>query len=192
MDEWAVADHVRSVARQMHIIGFFFDIDPFARIGTFLGQILVLPTELVLPQRCEQLVAELVLDTRIGDFGVRLESHFLKGYRRAVVRGAIALARPAQITQREWVLDVLAATKAIGRTWLRNIYLTGLGESDGNWQRCFAARRWITDRNRDCRRPYWPGCDEPAVGSERLGEAAGWCLIAEDGDAALAGQATSH
>ena len=190
LDEGAVADHVRSVARQMHIIGFFFDIDPFARIGTFLGQILVLPTELVLPQRCEQLVAELVLDTRIGDFGVRLESHFLKGYRRAVVRGAIALARPAQITQREWVLDLLAATKAIGRTWLRNIYLAGLGESDGNWQRCFAARRWVTDRNHDCRRRYWPGCDEPAVGSERLGEAAGWCLVAEDGGAAPAGQAT--
>lgn len=192
LDEGVVADHVRSVARQMHIIGFFFDIDPFARIGTFLGQPLMLPTELVLPQRCEQLVAELVLDTRIGDLGVRLESHFLKGYRRAVVRGAVGLARPAKVTQREWVLDLLSVTRAVGRTWLRNIYLTGMGDSDGNWQRCFAARRWITDRNRDCRRRYWPGCDQHAIESEHPDDTPGWCLVAEDGAAATTGEVTSR
>jgi hypothetical protein len=183
LSDQAVAHHVRSVARQMHIIGYFFDIDPFARIGTFLGQPLVFPVELVLPQRCEQLVTELVLDTRIGDLGLRLESHFLKGYRRAAERGAVGLARPAHITQHGWVLDLLPPAEVVGRTWLRNIYLTQLGESEGNWQRCFAADRWITDRNRDCRRRYWPGCDrehtEAGLG-ERTSENAGWCLVADD------------
>ena len=36
LDDNAVAEHVRAVAAQMHVIGYFFDIDPFARIGTFL------------------------------------------------------------------------------------------------------------------------------------------------------------
>ena len=71
LGEEAVDDHVRSVARQMHVIGYFFDIDPFARVGTFLGEPLAFPVELVLPQRCERLVTELVLDTRIGDVGLR-------------------------------------------------------------------------------------------------------------------------
>ena len=183
LTDQAVAHHVRSVARQMQIIGYFFDIDPFARIGTFLGQPLVFPVELVLPQRCEQLVTELVLDTRIGDLGLRLESHFLKGYRRAAERGAIGLARPAHIMKDEWVLDLLPAAEVVGRTWLRNIYLTQLGESEGNWQRCFAADRWITDRNRDCRRRYWPGCDQEQTETglgERTSENAGWCLVADD------------
>jgi hypothetical protein len=183
LNEQAVADHVRSVARQMHVIGYFFDIDPFARIGTFLGQPLVFPVELVLPQRCEQLVTELVLDTRIGDLGLRLESHFLKGYRRAAERGAVGLARAAHIMQHAWVLDLLPPAEVVARTWLRNIYLTQLGESGGNWQRCFAADRWITDRNRDCRRRYWPGCDqehtEAGLG-ERTSENASWCLVADD------------
>jgi hypothetical protein len=179
----SLAGHVRAVARQMHVIGYFFDIDPFARIGTFLGQPLVLPAELVLPQRCEQLVAELVLKTRIGDLGLRLESHFLKGYRRAAERGAIGLARPAQIMQRAWVLDLLPPAEAVGSAWLRNIYLTRLGESGDNWQRCFAARRWITDRNRDCRRRYWPGCDQDPVEAGAPSENTGWCLVADDGAA---------
>ena len=182
LGEEAVDDHVRSVARQMHVIGYFFDIDPFARVGTFLGEPLAFPVELVLPQRCERLVTELVLETRIGDIGLRLESHFLKGYRRAVERGAVSLARPAHIMQRGWVLDLLPPSSVVGRAWLRNIYLTQLGESEGNWQRCFAAERWVTDRNRDCRRTYWPGCDEEQTEAglgERMSENAGWCLVAD-------------
>ena len=166
----------------MHVIGYFFDIDPFARVGTFLGEPLAFPVELVLPQRCERLVTELVLETRIGDIGLRLESHFLKGYRRAVERGAVSLARPAHIMQRGWVLDLLPPSSVVGRAWLRNIYLTQLGESEGNWQRCFAADRWVTDRNRDCRRTYWPGCDEEQTEAglgERMSENAGWCLVAD-------------
>ena len=195
LSEQAVADHVRSVARQMHVIGYFFNIDPFARFGTFLGQPLVFPVELVLPQRCEQLVTELVLETRMGDIGLRLESHFLKGYRRAVERGAVGLALPAHITQRGWVLDLLPLAAAVGRTWLRNIYLTQLGESEGNWQRCFAADRWITNRNRDCRRRYWPGCDQEhtEIGlGERTGDNASWCLVADDSVASPAERATSR
>jgi hypothetical protein len=182
LDDNAVAEHVRAVAAQMHVIGYFFDIDPFARIGTFLGERLVFPAELVLPQHCEELVTELVFDTRIGDYGLRLESHFLKGYRRAVERGAVGVARPARIAPREWVLNLVPLVSPVGRFWLRNIYLASLGEDEGNWQRCFAADRWITDRNRDCRQRYWPGCspaDGAAGAHERTAEDAGWCLVAD-------------
>ena len=81
--------------------------------------------------------------------------------------------------QRGWVLDLLPPSSGVGRAWLRNIYLTQLGESDGNWQRCFAADRWITDRNRDCRRRYWPGCDREhtEVGERRARTPAG--LVAD-------------
>lgn len=182
LDDNAMAEHVRAVAAQMHVIGYFFDIDPFARIGTFLGERLVFPAELVLPQHCEELVTELVFDTRIGDYGLRLESHFLKGYRRAVERGGVDIARPARIAPREWVLNLVPLASPVGRLWLRNIYLTSLGEDEGNWQRCFTADRWITDRNRDCRQRYWPGCspeDGAADGHERTAGDARWCLVAD-------------
>ena len=182
LNDEAVPEHVRAVAGQMDVIGYFFDIDPFARIGTFLGERYVFPPELVLPQHCEELVAELVLDTRIGDYGLRLESHFLKGYRRAVERGAVGVARPAQVAPREWVLDLVPLASVVGRFWLSSIYLTSLGEDADNWQRCFAAGRWITDRNRNCRHPYWPGCgpEHAAVGiQDRTAGDAGWCLVAD-------------
>ena len=182
LNDEAVPEHVHAVAGQMDVIGYFFDIDPFARIGTFLGERYVFPPELVLPQHCEELVAELVLDTRIGDYGLRLESHFLKGYRRAVERGAVGVARPAQVAPREWVLDLVPLASVVGRFWLSSIYLTSLGEDADNWQRCFAAGRWITDRNRNCRHPYWPGCgpEHAAVGiQDRTAGDAGWCLVAD-------------
>jgi hypothetical protein len=78
--------NVSSVASQMRIIGFFFEIDPFARAGRFLGTSFVFPTELMLPDRCEDLVVELLFRTRLGKIGVTLESHFLNGYRRAATR----------------------------------------------------------------------------------------------------------
>ncbi len=181
------AEYVRRVAEQMHVIGFFFDIDPFARVGTFLGTPLVFPVELVLPQRCEPLVTELVLRTRFGRVGLQLESHFLKGYRRAVSRGAAELARPARVEQRRWVLDLLPSAEVVGRTWLDNIYLTRLGDDKANWQRCFASQHWITDRNSNCRQRYWPGCDRELDGtgpSPQSSDGASWCLIREPSVAA--------
>ncbi|MFO1128365.1 MAG: hypothetical protein U1E66_08070 [Rhodospirillales bacterium] len=194
--ETEIADHVGSVARQMHVIGYFFDIDPFARLGTFLGTPLVFPVELVLPQRCEPLVIELVLDTRVGDIGLQLESHFLKGYRRAVQRGAVGLARPARIEQRKWVLDLLPTAEEVGGAWLSTIYLTRLGEDQANWQQCFASGHWMTNANRDCRRTYWPGC-APEAAEDRTDPAdttAEWCLVAggETEADAPAGRSASH
>ena len=135
----------------MHVIGFFFDIDPFARVGTSLGEPLVFPVELVLPQRCEQLVTELVLDTRIGDIGLRLEAHFLKGYRRAAERGAIGLARPAQITQRGWVLDLLPPAEVVGRTWLHKHLSHKAGRKRGQLAAVF--RRRSVDHQQEPRLP---------------------------------------
>ncbi len=99
--------HVSSVASHMRIIGFFFEIDPFARAGRFLGTSFVFPTELMLPDPCEDLVVELLFRTKIGKLGVTLESHFLNGYRRAATRGAIATSRPAQPEKWPWVVDWL-------------------------------------------------------------------------------------
>ena len=125
--------HVSSVARQMRIIGFFFEIDPFARAGRFLGISFVIPTELMLPDRCEDLVVELLFRTKIGKLGVTLESHFLNGYRRAVTRGAIALSRPAEPEKWPWVIDWLSHVRSIAKAWLVNQYLEKLATRKSNW-----------------------------------------------------------
>ena len=52
-------------------------------------------------------VVEIIVGMQFGVFGVRLESHFLKGYRRAVGRGAIAVARPARPARWEWFSDLM-------------------------------------------------------------------------------------
>jgi hypothetical protein len=182
-----VPEHVRAVAAQLRSVGFFFDIDPFAHAGTFLGTPMVFPTELVLPDRCDELVSETLFNTRIGLWGIKLESHFLKGYRRAVERGAVALAWPARPERWDWVTALLPFGEAVGRSWLRILYLHQLGASHSNWQRCTAAGTWVTDRNRDCRKTYWPGCSpaagliasaHPAAGEtlSRPDEPA-WCLV---------------
>lgn len=182
LDGADVAFHVHAVGRQLHAVGYFFDIDPFARLGTFLGTPLFFPAELVLPQRCEPLVTELVFDTRFGDVGLQLESHFLKGYRRAVQRGAIDLARPARVEENAWIRDVLPTVEPLGHTWLQNIYLARLGESEANWQRCLASGHWLTNANRDCRKSYWPGCAPETAGAlpDKSRTAAQWCLLAGD------------
>lgn len=180
LPESEIAAHVAKVAGEMHVIGYFFDIDPFARAGTFLGTPLVFPVELVLPRRCEPLVTELVFDVPTGEIGLRLESHFLNGYRRAVQRGAVDLARPARIEERKWILDLLSTAEPMARAWLQNIYLGRLGKDQANWQRCFASGHWMTDVNRNCRKSYWPGCAPPAAESpqEPGTGVAGWCLLA--------------
>ncbi len=182
LDGADVASHVHAVGRQMHAVGYFFDIDPFARLGTFLGTPLFFPAELVLPQRCEPLVTELVFDTRFGDVGLQLESHFLKGYRRAVQRGAIDLARPARVEEHKWVREVLPAVEPVGHAWLKNIYVARLGKSAANWQRCLASGHWLTNANRDCRKSYWPGCAPGTAGTppDKSSRAAEWCLLAGD------------
>ena len=173
--------HVSSVARQMRIIGFFFEIDPFARAGRFLGTSFVIPTELMLPDRCEDLVVELLFRTKVGKLGVTLESHFLNGYRRAVTRGAIALSRPAEPEKWPWVIDWLSNVRSIAKAWLVNQYLEKLATSESNWRLCMQSLEWMTDRNRTCRRSYWPGCVAPVdydkADTPFEKEAPHWCLI---------------
>lgn len=169
--------HVRVVAARMRIVGFFFEIDPFARVGRFLGTSLVLPTEMMLPDRCEYLVLELLFRTRLGKLGVTLESHFLNGYRRAVMREAILLARPAEPEKWPWAMDRILDLRELAADWLVDQYLATLAESPGNWRLCLASREWMTDRNSRCRRAYWPGCGPD-------GEDPGhWCLIRKGADA---------
>lgn len=168
------AASIRATADRMRVLGYFFEIDLFARAGTFLGTAMAFPTELILPSGCDLTVLETLIGTDGGSFGVRLESHFLKGYRRAVARGATAVARPALPAKWPWVTDLLPATEVIGMAWLKTLYLDGPATTSENWQHCLSARRWLTRENRFCAESFWPGCmPDP--------EEASWCLI-RDGD----------
>jgi hypothetical protein len=161
---------IRGTASKMRVLGYFFEIDLFARAGTFLGTAMAFPTELILPGGCDLTVLETLIGTDGGSFGVRLESHFLKGYRRAVSRGATAVARPALPAKWPWVTNLLPATDLIGMAWLKTLYLDGPAATAENWQRCLSSERWLTRGNRFCRESFWPGCMPDA-------DEAQWCLI---------------
>lgn len=164
-DAWLTA-----VASRMRVVGFFFEIDLFARGGTFLGTAFAFPTALVLPEECDMTVAELVIGLRPGAFGVRLESHFLKGYRRAVARGAVAVARPARPARWDWYSDLMPTLEDAGDIWLEVLHLSRDATQPAHWQGCTASAEWFTQANRFCRAEHWPGCG-PAPEEER------WCLV---------------
>jgi len=164
------AASIRATASRMRVLGYFFEIDLFARAGTFLGTAMAFPTELILPGQCDLTVLATLIGTDGGSFGVRLESHFLKGYRRAVSRGATAVARPALPAKWPWVIDLLPATDPVGMAWLKTLYLEGPAATPENWQRCLSAERWLTRDNRFCSETFWPGCMPVA-------DEGGWCLI---------------
>ncbi|WP_043832693.1 hypothetical protein [Muricoccus aerilatus] len=172
------AASIRATMGRMRVLGYFFEIDLFARAGTFPGTALAFPTDLILPSGCDMTVVEALIGTGTGmgagALGVRLESHFLKGYRRAVSRGAIAVARPALPAKWPWVTEVLPLAEALGLVWLETLYLEGPAASAANWRNCLASARWQTGGNRSCREGFWEGC---APG----GGAGGWCLIREAG-----------
>ncbi len=168
---------IRDTTERMRVVGYFFEIDLFARAGTFPGTALAFPTALILPGGCDVMVIEALIGTGGGAFGVRLESHFLNGYRRAVSRGAIALARPALPAKWSWATDMLPALEGAGRLWMEMLYLEGPAASPANWERCIASPRWLTQRNRSCQETYWPGC---------AAEEASWCLIRDAGPGAAA------
>lgn len=178
-----IAPYVETVTARTRSVGYFFEIDPFARAGTFLGTSLVFPTAFVLPAGCEQLVTELMFQTRAGKLGITLESHFLKGYLRAVERGALAVARPAEPEKWQWVMDLMPTGNAVGRFWLGEIYRDRVLSSPANWRLCEDAEQWRTNRNQLCREDYWPGCSNESSdgGGEAISEARGarWCLIEE-------------
>lgn len=165
------AAHLAAVAARMRSVGYFFEIDLFARGGTFLGQGFAFPTALVLPDECDMTVAELVVGAQAGPFGVRLESHFLKGYRRAVGRGAIALARPARPLRWQWFSDLMPTLEEAGAAWLDIIHLSNHATTPRHWQACTGSAEWFTPANRVCRAAWWPGC------GPRPPEEEHWCLV---------------
>ncbi len=158
------------IASRMRVVGFFFEIDFFARGGSFLGTAFAFPTALVLPEECDMTVAELIIGMQPGSFGVRLESHFLKGYRRAVGRGAIGLARPARPARWEWFSDLMPTLEDLGDLWLEVLHLSRDATTPVHWRGCTASAEWFTTANRYCRASHWPGCS-PAPEEER------WCLV---------------
>lgn len=168
----AVPGHVAATMRRMRVVGYFFEIDLFARAGTFPGTLLAFPTALILPDACDLTVAEALIGYGGGRFGVRLESHFLKGYRRAVGRGAIAVARPALPAKWAWVTDTLPLFERLGYLWLETLSFNAASASPDWWRQCQAAPRWMTPANLSCRQSWWPGCG-PAPDELR------WCLVRE-------------
>lgn len=166
--------HLHDVMGRMRVVGYFFEVDLFARAGTFLGTTFAFPTQLVLPDECELLVAEAVVGMSPGRFSVRLESHFLDGYRRAVARGAIAVSRPALPAKWEWFASLLPVFDAAGSVWLKVLYLDGPATSPANWRACEAAGLWRTRENPWCRKTWWPGCGPVEKGPN-------WCLIRPEG-----------
>ena len=178
--EWAKipageeAAHIALISRQQRIIGYFFEIDMFARGGTFTGTTFAFPTALILPDDCDALVAELVAGVSAGTFGVRLESHFLRGYRRAVSRGALAVARPADPKKWAWVTDMLPTFDSLGRMWLESLYVKGPATGPRNFGFCQRAGSWFTLQNNQCRATFWPGC------GPLYREEPNWCLVKEE------------
>jgi hypothetical protein len=168
-------DYIRDVVSRMRVIGYFFEIDMFARAGTFIGTTFAFPTALILPENCDELMAEAVIGSTGGTFGVRLESHFLRGYRRAVARGAIGVARAAYPHKWAWATDLLPTFDAIGRIWLETLYLEGAATRPHTWQGCQRAGIWMTKHNRYCEATHWPGCGAVEAGEPN------WCLITADG-----------
>ena len=162
--------YLTAVASRMRVVGFFFEIDLFARGGTFLGTAFAFPTALVLPEGCDMTVAEVIIGAPPGPFTVRLESHFLKGYLRAVSRGAIAVARPARPARWEWFSELMPTLEDIGDIWLEVLHLSRDATHPTHWQGCTASDEWFTQSNRYCRADWWPGCG-PAPDEER------WCLV---------------
>ncbi len=168
-------EHIRAVVGRMRLIGYFFEIDMFARVGTFIGTTFAFPTALILPEDCDEMMAEAVVGNTAGTFGVRLESHFLRGYRRAVGRGAVGLARPAYPHKWQWATDMLPTFDAVGRVWMETLYLDRAATQPFTWQGCQKAGVWMTQHNRRCEATYWPGCGPVEQGEPN------WCLITEGG-----------
>jgi hypothetical protein len=176
--------HVMETASRMGSVGFFFDIDLFARAGTFIGPTLAFPAELLIPGLCEQLVAEREAGIQGGTLGVELEGHFLNGYERAIRRGGLALARPVEVEKWEWVIGMLPTFEAIGGVWLTLLYEDRIGASAANWGACHSAGEWRTNRNEWCEELWWPGCSPGETngweGFTAEETPAAWCLITAD------------
>ncbi|MBE9607163.1 hypothetical protein IAI18_20035 [Acetobacteraceae bacterium H6797] len=173
--EWArippgrEAASIQATMGHARVVGYFFEIDLFARVGTFPGRMMAFPTALILPEACEMTVVEARLGLSVEPLGVRLESHFLDGYRRAVGRGALGIARPALPAKWPWLLRLLPALERVGYLWLDTLYFEGAAAEPENWRRCVAAGHWFTPKNASCSQSWWTGCSPPP--GETL-----WCL----------------
>ena len=187
LDDAAIDAHVHSVAAQMRIIGFFFEIDPFARAGEFLGTPFVFPTELILPDRCDNLVLELLFRTRIGKLGrnpgvalpQRLPPCGGAGRDRAVAAGragkvAVGDGRAGRCPRHR---QGVAGRSLPGAAWDQREQLAGV-----------PAGRRVDDRGQSpCRDASWPGCSRLAEDDGGEGMLAKdmprWCLITRDAPA---------
>lgn len=160
-------NEIANVVSEIHVIGFFFAADVFAHIGTFIGAAFLLPAKLAEPESGEETRVDTSLGSKSGTVGNVMESHFLIGFERALKRGGLAQAKPTPRPASGFASKVQALLDPLGDLWLYDLYLTKIGKSDAHWRQCQEAKKWKTDRNSWCEKPYWPGCSRST---------ASWCF----------------
>ena len=173
-----IREFIFAEAQKMRVIGYFFQLDLFARSGTFLGTTYVLPHEFAFPRECDRLQAfDIVANMRASRAFV-FETHFLNGYRRAIQRGVLNLARPALPRKWNWVLNLQQVLDPLSDLWMNTLFLNQSAASDENWAECKRSKSWITLINRYCTADYQPGCSRVLPNHESSGLNP-WCLIRE-------------
>lgn len=153
-----LAEGIRQISEQMRVIGFFFSVDPFSRIGTFLGTSFVIPYEYLAPPSCDPMKLENIGGVSMVEVGIALESHLVKSFRRGLDRNGLIAAKPALAKKWNTVMSVIDLLSPLGELWLYDLYLTKLGKSQDNWNQCFKSAEWQTNLNTSCSEKYWHGC----------------------------------
>ncbi len=173
-----IKNFILEEAKKMRVIGYFFQLDLFARSGTFLGTTYLLPYELAFPRQCDRLQAFDIVSNMKASRAFVFETHFLNGYRRAIQRGVLSLARPALPKKWEWVLGLQRVLDPVSDLWMNTLFLSQAASTEENWNECRRSRSWITLRNRYCTQVFHPGCSQ-VLPNYDTSEINTWCLIRE-------------
>lgn len=177
-DPVQIREFVFNEAKKMRVIGYFFQLDLFARSGTFLGTTYLLPYELAFPRQCDRLQAFDILSNMKASRAFVFETHFLNGYRRAMQRGVLSLARPMLPKKWDWVLNLQRVLDPVSDLWMNTLFLEQTAATQENWNECKKSKSWTTMRNRYCTQEFHPGCSQVPY-SQGSSDFNSWCLIRE-------------
>jgi hypothetical protein len=156
-----------------------YNIDPLRGIGDHFGKVTTIDKASLFPDEGDQFAMFP---------NIRVEAHLLPAFLRAIAYRTIPgnthfvcpgqsfnfrLPRPIQ----GLVNDI---TGVLQRMRYRD-YLTRHGTAE-DWNRCYIAPRWYTNRRRNCTRQEQAGCrvaDRTLPRNQRRGMAS-WCMVQED------------
>lgn len=176
-NSFKIDQFILNEARKMRVIGYFFQLDLFARTGTFLGSTYLLPYETALPRTCDELQAQQIVSEISPSFAFVFETHFMNGYRRGFERGAISMARYAVPKKWSWVLNLQRILDPVAEIWMHTLFLEQTASTEENWKLCQASKSWSTFARVGCTQSWYPGCSRQ---SEELSQQINaWCLIDE-------------